>query len=217
MKHSTIHLHGIVEFPGAISPEQSVAAVRPSVIAHRYSHAIFSFVKDFGMDRLRKYHAILFDLSQSVDDSLELARLLNSPLFCAEDKKTILRRMLDEITSKNLLSQADGRGLYDFCYLLVDNGRIGLLHEVAVGFTHLLHAEEGIERGELTTAIELDQDRRNAIRSQLEETLKNKLELSFNVEPEILGGVRLRIGDHLFDASLRTQLNILKDTIKRGG
>jgi F-type H+-transporting ATPase subunit delta len=216
MTSGTHHHHGVVHSATVVTPEASLFAVRPSTIANRYSRALFSFIKEAGIDRLREYNHLLSDLSMTVDGSPELSSLLDSPIFSGEEKKAIFHKLLDDITGKTLSSEDDGRTIYNFCNMLIDNERIGLLHEIAVGFTYRLHAEEGIESCELTTAIELVQDKRGAVQSQIEAALKRKINLNFSVDPEILGGVRLRIGDRLVDASLRTQLNILKDTIKQG-
>ena len=66
------------------------------------------------------------------------------------------------------------------------------------------------------TAIELANAKRDKVKAQLEAQAGRKLELGFSVDKNILGGVVLKVGDRILDASLRAQLGILKDNIKRG-
>ena len=71
-------------------------------------------------------------------------------------------------------------------------------------------------RGQLVTAYALTDVRQDQIKGKLEKQSGKKLVLSFAVDPAILGGVLLKVGDKVLDASLRAQLEILKEQIKRG-
>ena len=64
--------------------------------------------------------------------------------------------------------------------------------------------------------MELDEERRNSIRTKLESQTERKLELDYVVDPSIIGGVVFRVGDKVYDASLRAQLDNLRESIKRG-
>ena len=66
------------------------------------------------------------------------------------------------------------------------------------------------------TAVELAEAKRVQVKAALEQQAGRKLELTFSVNKDILGGVVLKVGDRVLDASLRAQLGILKDNIKRG-
>jgi F-type H+-transporting ATPase subunit delta len=79
-----------------------------------------------------------------------------------------------------------------------------------------MDAVSGVVTGELVTVSELNQDRKSAIQAQLEKQAGKKLELSFSTDETILGGIVLKVGDKVMDASLKAQLQILKENIKRG-
>ena len=64
--------------------------------------------------------------------------------------------------------------------------------------------------------MELTEDKQAAIRATLEQKAGTGIELGFDVDPDILGGVVLKVGDKVLDASLRAQLAILRETFKRG-
>ena len=75
---------------------------------------------------------------------------------------------------------------------------------------------KGIIRGNLTTAVELTDAKRGRLKAALEEKAGAGIELTFDVDASILGGVVLKVGDRVLDASLRAQLAILRETFKRG-
>ena len=90
------------------------------------------------------------------------------------------------------------------------------LPEIAEDFGAMLDEKNGVVSGKLVTAVALSDPRKVELKQRLEQQTGKKLELSFATDAEILGGVVLQIGDSVLDASLRAQLNILKETIKRG-
>ena len=71
-------------------------------------------------------------------------------------------------------------------------------------------------RSELVTAVELSKERQDKIKSQLESQTGKKLAMEFSVDQSIIGGIILKVDDKALDGSLRAQINILKDNIKRG-
>ena len=83
-------------------------------------------------------------------------------------------------------------------------------------FAALVDEHKGIVRGELVTAMDLPKERQASVKEQLAGQLKTDLVLEFSSDPGILGGVVLKVGDRVFDASLRAQLAGMKEQIKRG-
>ena len=80
----------------------------------------------------------------------------------------------------------------------------------------MLDDASGIVSGKLVTAVALSDSRKVELKERLEKQTGKKLVLDYATNAEILGGLVLQIGDSVLDASLRAQLNILKETIKRG-
>jgi F-type H+-transporting ATPase subunit delta len=80
----------------------------------------------------------------------------------------------------------------------------------------MLDDARGISRGVVTTAVELDEEHMDAIRTKLESQTGRKLVLEYVIDPAIIGGIVLRVGDSVYDASLRAQLDNLRESIKRG-
>ena len=140
--------------------------------------------------------------------SPELEKAFKSPVVTAEEKKHILGKLLDDLGAD--------KTLLHFCLLLADKGRLSSLRHIATYYSMLLDAENDVMRGRLLTAIPLDDKKQGQIQKLLEKKAAKHIELTFDVDKSILGGVVLKVGDKVLDASLRAQLALLRDIIKRG-
>jgi F-type H+-transporting ATPase subunit delta len=100
--------------------------------------------------------------------------------------------------------------LRNFLLLLADKGRSGQLEEIAREFERLVAEEEGIVRGELTTAVELSDEEARELLQQVEEASGRKVEATRNVDPDLIGGIVLQVGSHRLDASVRGRLERLR-------
>ncbi len=178
------------------------------IVAQRYAHALFELGNEKGTEELEQYAAALAALDRMLVEAPELDRLFRAPVITPDEKRRVLHELLDRIGAGDTVRR--------FCGLLADKERLPLLHDIMKSFTARLDEAKGLARGTLTTAVELDQKRRSALVARLEKQTGKTLVLEFEVDPAVLGGAVLRIGDRVLDASLRAQLDILRDTIKRG-
>lgn len=80
----------------------------------------------------------------------------------------------------------------------------------------LLDEAKGIIRGQCITAVQLSADKKSKLKDTLQQKAGTDIELTFAVDKDILGGMVLKMGDRVLDASLRAQLGILRETFKRG-
>jgi F-type H+-transporting ATPase subunit delta len=99
--------------------------------------------------------------------------------------------------------------------LLVRRDRIALIGSIAQEFARLVEEREGIARAHVTTAVELDRAAREALTTRLGRATGKKIQATFAVDPDLLGGARIQVGDHLVDASLRAQLRSLQQQLAR--
>jgi len=182
--------------------------VTGSIVARRYAKALFALGGKSGMDALDACSRDLASLTALADASQELAALFRNPVFFPDEKRRVLTALADKC--------GVGRTVRDFCFLLADQGRLADLPGIAGEFETLLDKEKGILRGTLTTAVPLNANKRSAVKKRLEKKAGRKLALTFAVDPGIFGGMLLTVGDMVLDASLRAQLSLLTDTIKRG-
>ncbi len=179
-----------------------------NIAARRYARALFALGRKTGLPELESYAVSLGTVRSALAESPDLVRVFKNPIFTNEEKKAVIEKLAAKLKLKG--------AILNFFRLLADKDRLRELEGISVIFGQLLDAEKGVVRGELLTAVPLDTEKRNAVIKQLEKKAKRSLSLEFGVSPEILGGVVLKVGDQVMDASLRAQLSILKDTIKRG-
>lgn len=178
------------------------------IVAGRYAHALFSLGQEKGLETLEQYGTVMNALGQSLAGAPELVRVFAAPVITIAEKRRVIAELLGRVHADETIHR--------FCLLLADKERLALLQDIAAVFGRLLDTAKGIVRGKLVTAVSLDDKRRESLVKKLEKGTKQKLLLSFEVDPALLGGVVLTVGDKVLDASLKAQLNILKDTIKRG-
>lgn len=179
-----------------------------NIAARRYAQALFSLGKRAGLPELESYASSLGSLDAAMRVSPDLHRVFKAPILTADEKKKVVAGLAEKLNIEG--------AILNFLMLLADKNRLRDLSDIAAVFSDLLDTEKGVVRGKLLTAVKLDQKKQDALIAQLEKKAKRTLVLEFGVSPEILGGVVLKVGDKILDASLRAQLSILKDTIKRG-
>ncbi len=179
-----------------------------TVIARRYANALFAIGKKAGIADLEQYGQSLASLDAFLMASPELDKVFKSPVVTAEEKKKVLADLLKKAEANATMT--------NFCLLLADKNRLSNLRRIAQCYGNLLDAEKGVIRGHLLTAVPLDAKKQGTIKKQLEEKAGASINLTFDVDTNILGGLVLKVGDRVMDASLRAQLAILRETIKRG-
>ncbi len=93
--------------------------------------------------------------------------------------------------------------------LLLENDRIALVPQIALAFGDLVDRREGIAKARITTAVALDEGAQRELARRLERESGRKLRATFAVDPTLIGGAKVQIGDHLIDSSVRARLNAL--------
>jgi F-type H+-transporting ATPase subunit delta len=179
-----------------------------TVVARRYANAIFALSKKEGDEALSTRGTCLTALGEMITSAPQFDLMLKSPVITVDEKKAILGNLLDKL-------KAD-KTLRNFCFLLADKERLACLGEIAAWYSKLLDDAKGIIRGECITAVRLAADKKKKLIKDLQGKTKADIELTFAVDKNILGGMVLKMGDRVLDASLRAQLAILRENFKRG-
>jgi len=179
-----------------------------NIVARRYARALFSLGKEKGDAELVAYGENLSGLVEALNESPQLDRIFRNPVFKVEEKKAVVDAILSKIKPQQMI--------VNFCHLLADNNRLGFLADIQANFAELLDEHQGVARGRMITAVALDKDLQDNLKHSLEEKINQRLILEYAVDPNILGGLVLKVGDRVLDASLRAQLVAMKETIKRG-
>ncbi|KAF5033082.1 ATP synthase subunit delta [anaerobic digester metagenome] len=179
-----------------------------NIVARRYAKALFALAKKAGKKAPAEYGKDMEAFASVLEASPDLLKVFANPVVAAEDKKAVLAGVVGKLGLKPMV--------VNFLSLLADKERLAFVLEVSAYYRTLLDEAEGVLRGQLVTAYALSDQRQDQIKAKLEKQSGKKLVLSFGVDPAILGGVLLKVGDKVLDASLRAQLEILKEQIKRG-
>jgi len=176
-----------------------------SNVGGRYAQALFDLAKD--QNQVAAVEADLKSLKAALADSRDLQILLNSPAFDAEAK------------GKGLAAIADRAGFNattkKFLGLLAANGRAGALASVITAFERLSAEARGAVSAQVTTAVPLSPAQAKGVQQALRQALGKDPEIETRVDPSILGGIKVRVGSRLFDASLKSKLDSLKFALKR--
>lgn len=179
-----------------------------NAIARRYAGALFALGKKHGGEGLDERGGWLSELARLGDEEPKFRQALKSPVISADEKKALLAKVLE-------LMGADGT-TRNFCFLLADKERLGVLPQIAEEYGVLLDETRGILRGRVTTAIKLSPERQEELKADLEKKTGKNLSLVFDVDPEILGGMVLTVGGKVLDSSLRAQLGAMREILRRG-
>ena len=176
--------------------------------ARRYARALFHLGQKAGLTCLSEYARDFAALAQAMRVEPRLLEVFKSPQFSMAEKQALIGRILQALEACP--------GIRDFCALLSEKNRLAILPDIQDSFSALLDEEKGVARGELVSSIELSSAKQKEIEEQLGRAAGQRLELLFSVDSTILGGIVLKVGDRVLDASLRAQLSNLKETIRRG-
>jgi F-type H+-transporting ATPase subunit delta len=165
-------------------------------IAEPYAQALMSVAQTHNLtEQIGEDTRSLLDVMKQSED---LRFVINSPLITADRKKAVLRQLIEGQVQPYTLN---------FLLLLVDRGRIMLLPQVCEQYQALLRQINQAVLAEVTAAVELNDEQKEAIRQKvMAATQARQVELDIRVDPDLLGGVVIKVGSQVFDASLRGQL-----------
>lgn len=178
---------------------------RTTEVGGRYAQALFDLALETG--RLEAVRADLKSLKSAWIDSADLRRLSTSPVMAAEDQTrglvAVAEKAKFDATTRN------------FVGLLAQNGRARDLPAVIAGFETLYSAHTGVVAAEVVSAVPLSAAQTKDIQSALSKALGKSPEMTARVDPSILGGLKVKVGSKLFDASLKTKLDQMKFALRR--
>ena len=174
-------------------------------VSARYALALFDLAKD--SDQIVAVEADLKALKAMAAESAELRDMLISPVFNADAKARVLAA-LAERAGFNSITQK-------FLGFLAAQRRVGALLAVIRSYEALSAAHRGVVSATVTTAVDLTAEQLKGLQAALRLSLGKDPEIETRVDPAILGGLKVRVGSRLYDASLKSKLDSLKFALKR--
>jgi F-type H+-transporting ATPase subunit delta len=170
-------------------------------IAAVYARSLFEVARDQGkLDEVREQ---LGQVADALDANRELAVFFFSPYFSTQEKENGLESMLDGAEP----------ALINFLKLLIENHRMPFIFRVRRGYDALWREEHRLLPVQVTSAIELDPKTIEQIGEQIGASANREVQLTASVDPEILGGLILRVGNSILDASVRNRLEQLRKQV----
>ncbi len=173
-------------------------------LAGRYASALFDLARDE-----RQIDAVgrsLDTLSQALLDSKEFAELIASPLVSRDAAGQALGALGGALTLDPLTT--------NFLGVLARNGRKGQLRAVIAAFRRLAADHRGETSADVITAHPLNDDQLAALKQQLRARAGREVAIDATVDPQILGGIVVKLGSQMIDATIRTKLNRLASAMK---
>jgi F-type H+-transporting ATPase subunit delta len=172
-------------------------------IAEVYARSLFEVAKEH--DVLDRIHDELGEFAEALADDRTLQVFLFAPYFSSNEKREGVRR---------IVSDADER-FANFLELLAERHRMPALFRIRREFDALWADEHQLLPVTVTSAVELDERLVQEIGERIQEQTGRKVELSSNVDPDVLGGLMVRVGNMVLDDTVRNKLERLRKQVAR--
>jgi F-type H+-transporting ATPase subunit delta len=173
-------------------------------LAEVYARSLFEVALQQGkLDELREQ---LGQFADALDQNRELAVFFFSPYFSTKEKQDGLDRLLDGADETFL----------NFLKLLIENHRMPVIFRTRQQFERMWERENQLLPVDITSAIALDEETTENLGRTIGERAGRKVRLAAHVDPDILGGIVLRVGNSILDASIRNRLEQLRRHVAQG-
>jgi len=180
--------------------------MRSQAAARRYARALFGLAQD--EHRVREVRAELDSLAELLAESAELRDALLTPLHPVRQRKAVLNAIAEREGASPLM-----RNFYAF---LVDQRRLLDFTSIRDEFARLADEASGLMTAEVVSASPIDERRKDRLRRALSERTGHEVRLAIRIDPSLIGGAIAKVGDVVFDGSLRTQLSQLRANLTKG-
>ena len=175
-------------------------------LARRYARALFDIGREEG--QLRRVLAELEEFGKALAGSPALREVMEADDVSRLDKNAALDGTLAKSgflpSTKSFLS------------LLIEKGRMDVLPQILVALRRMVEEFEGIERVEVVVPMPLSGTQRDLLQTVLERRTGKKVVLEETVDPAVLGGLVVRVGSTVYDGSVRTQIQEIRENLRKG-
>jgi F-type H+-transporting ATPase subunit delta len=172
-------------------------------IADVYSRSLFEVAQEKGS--LDRVHDELGQFADAMNESQDLRVFFFSPYFSSQEKKEGISRMVQE-ADENFVR---------FLEMLAERHRMPVIFRIRRAFDELWREENKLLSVTVTSAVDLEAELVEGIGERIEEQTGRRVELSSKVDPDVLGGIVLQVGNMVLDASVRNRLEQLRKSVAR--
>lgn len=175
-----------------------------SGVAGRYAKALFELAQE--QAQVDTVANDLLRFQQLLDESEDLRRLVESPIFAAEQQIAALDALLKAVSVDGLTEK--------FLLLIARNRRLSAVNGMIRAFTVLVAESRGEVTAEITAAENLTSEQLTAIKGELKTIMGQEVQVSTKIDESLLGGLIVKVGSRMVDNSLKTKLQNLKIAMK---
>ena len=175
-------------------------------IARRYATALADVVLNSGETETIKTELLLWQ--QIIDGSQDLSTVFKNPAIVHGDKEKVLEDLIGKARPSGTTA--------NFLRVLLENGRLSELSAINERFAAVLEERSGVVSAAITSARDLPGDERTAFKANLEKLTGKRVNIDFEIDNDIIGGVITRIGSTVYDGSVKTRLENLKEQMIGG-
>jgi F-type H+-transporting ATPase subunit delta len=144
----------------------------------------------------------LSDFGVAYRQSAELRTFLASPAVASEAKHAVIQKLIARLGASKIIR--------NFLFVITDQQRTPLLPEIVDTFEQVVRQRQGVAEAEISSAVELSAAQKTALAKTLARLTGKKIETKYSLNPALLGGAVVRIGDTIYDGSLRSRLTELR-------
>ncbi len=176
-----------------------------NAIARRYASAFFILAQEQG--KLNEYEAELAEVIKTVDAHEDLHKVLANQLLAADAKKAIMEQIFSGSVSNSTV---------DFLKVILDKHRETYLKDIYNEFVVQANDARNIRDAEVTAAKELSESELETIKAKLNAMTGKTIRLTTKVDPSLVGGLKVQLGDKVIDGSVTKRLELLKEALLQG-
>jgi F-type H+-transporting ATPase subunit delta len=147
----------------------------------------------------------LVDFREAYAESPELRNFLASPAVDREAKHGVIEKLVARLGATKIVR--------NFLFVVADHGRMHVLPEIVEAFQEVVRERQGIAEAEISSAIELSAAQKAEFAFTLERMTGQRIEAKYSLDPSLLGGAVVRIGDAIYDGSVRNRLNEMRSKL----
>jgi len=175
-----------------------------AAVSSRYARALVEVVLEQRIDG-DVARQQLNSIAEAVRESVDLRRVWESPAVPAEQKRAVLDGIVGQMNAF--------KAIRNFIAVIIDHRRIPMLDDIARQFAVELDAQLGFVEAEISSARPLSPEEKRELESQVERLSGKKIRARYASDPQLLGGVMVRVGSTIYDGSVRGQLEKMKQEL----
>jgi len=144
----------------------------------------------------------LQEFAVTLRESGELQTFLENPAVATEEKRGVLEKIVQRMGA--------GKIIRNFLFVIVDHGRAREIPEIAEAFREVVRQRQGVAEAQVYSAVRLSESQKAELTQSLGRLTGKTVDANYFIDPELLGGTLVRVGDTIYDGSLRNRLEQMR-------